>query len=163
MRRGIAVLTASVALNSFGATDCALGDLQRETLLRVNAARTAGGRCGNRAMPPVPAVGWDVSLYAAAHSHSQDMAQRNYFDHRSPEGKGVRQRATAHRYPARTLGENIAGGDTAVAGVMETWLTSPDHCNNIMDPEFTDMAVACVRQAGTQLGTYWTMVLGRKR
>jgi uncharacterized protein YkwD len=25
------------------------------------------------------------------------------------------------------------------------------------------VAVACVRQAGTELGTYWTMVLGRKR
>jgi uncharacterized protein YkwD len=160
-----AVLAASVVLDAVaaGPADCGLRDLQREALLRVNAARSAGHRCGARAMAPAPALGWDVSLYAAANSHSQDMARRNYFEHRSPEGQGVRQRALAQHYPARVMGENIAGGDTSVAQVMQSWLASPEHCENLMDAEFRDVAVACARQAGTEWGTYWTMVLGSKR
>lgn len=161
----MAALAVLAALNVSAANpaDCGLGDLQREALLRVNAVRSAGHRCGSRVMPPVRSVGWDVALHATASSHSHDMALRNYFEHRSPEGRGVRQRALAHHYPARVLGENIAGGDTSVAEVMQSWLASAEHCENIMDPEFTDVAVACARRSGTEFRTYWTMVLGNKR
>jgi uncharacterized protein YkwD len=31
-----------------------------------------------------------------------------------------------------------------------------------MDPKFADVAVACVVQAGTESGTDWTMVVGRR-
>ncbi|MDB5896686.1 MAG: hypothetical protein JWP41_288 [Ramlibacter sp.] len=165
MKASIAALAAVLGLQAFaaGPGDCGLGDVPREALLRVNAARSAGHRCGSRAMPPVPAVAWDVSLYAAASSHSHDMARRHYFDHRSPEGHGVRQRALAHRYPARVMGENIATGDTTVAQAMQSWLASAEHCQNLLDPEFKDVAVACARQPGPELRTYWTMVLGSKR
>jgi uncharacterized protein YkwD len=91
------------------------------------------------------------------------MARRNYFEHRSPEGQSVRERATASHYPWRSIGENIAGGDDSVLEAVQGWLASPAHCENIMDPGFTDVAVACVRQPGSEWGTYWTMVLGRKR
>jgi uncharacterized protein YkwD len=157
-----AVLAALLALNA-SAADCGLGDLQREVLRRVNEARGTGLRCGARSMAPAAPLAWDVSLYGAAASHSTDMARRNYFDHRSPEGRSVRQRASIHRYPWRNIGENIAGGDSTVAEVMQGWLASADHCVNIMDPGFSDVAVACAQQPATQWGTYWTMVLGRKR
>ena len=155
----LAVLRAVAA----GPVVCAVGDLQREALQRVNAVRTAGHRCGARAMPPTSVVGWDVSLDAAASSHSHDMAQRDYFEHRSPEGQGVRERAAAYLYPARMLGENIARGDSGIEEAMQSWMDSVDHCSNIMDPEFTDLAVACASQPGIERGTYWTMLLGRKR
>jgi uncharacterized protein YkwD len=164
VRRGfIAVLSLVVLAASAAPADCGLGDVQREVLARVNAVRASGYRCGARAMVPVRPAAWDVALYAAAHAHSHDMARRHFFDHRNPEGQGVRQRALAHHYPARVLGENIAGGDNSVAEVMHSWLASAEHCLNILDPEFTDIAVACVREPGSQYRTYWTMVLGGKR
>jgi uncharacterized protein YkwD len=133
-----------------------------EVLQRINAARTAGYRCGRHSMAPAAPLKWDASLYSAAAVHSLDMARRNYFEHRSPEGADVANRAAAVHYAWKSVGENIAGGDRSVAEVMQTWLDSPGHCENILNPRFDDVAVACVAQPGSQWGTYWTMVLGHK-
>ena len=142
---------------------CGIATMPQEILQRVNAARAGGRRCGGRTMPPAGPLSWDSQLLSAAASHSQDMARRNYFDHRSPEGVMVSQRASASRYKWKSVGENIAGGDTSVNTVVNGWLDSPTHCENMMDGGYQDIAVACVQQPGTQWGTYWTMVLGRKQ
>jgi uncharacterized protein YkwD len=154
--------TRTMGAGAFGA-QCTSRALSEEILQRVNAARAAGRRCGSRAMGPASALKWDTALHSAASGHSLDMAKRKFFDHRSPEGRSVSERVSASNYPWKSVGENIAGGDRSVAGVVESWLQSPEHCENLMDPNFNDVAVACVEQPGTQWGTYWTMVLGRKR
>lgn len=134
-----------------------------EVLQRVNEARTRRQQCGGKVVPAAPALRWDAALYKAATGHSLDMAQRNYFDHRSPEGQQVRQRVNRNNYKFKVVGENLAGGDESVAEVVQGWLDSPEHCENMMNPEFIDVAVACVAQPGTTYGTYWTMLLGRPR
>ncbi|MEJ8837808.1 CAP domain-containing protein [Ramlibacter sp. AN1133] len=133
-----------------------------EVLQRINAARAAGLRCGRHAMGPAAPLKWDPSLYSAAEGHSLDMARRNYFEHRTPEGADVASRASAVQYRWKTVGENIAAGVRSLPEAMQSWLESPGHCENIMNPQFQDVALACVAQPGTEWGTYWTMVLGRK-
>jgi uncharacterized protein YkwD len=133
-----------------------------EALRRINAARATGQRCGWRSMPPAPPLRWNTALQAAASGHSRDMARRNYFDHRSPEGRTVSERTSATHYKFRMVGENLAGGDRNVASAVQGWVDSPSHCQNMMNAQFTEVAVACVGQPGSQWGTYWTMVLGRK-
>jgi uncharacterized protein YkwD len=133
-----------------------------EVLQRINAARASGYRCGRRAMGPAAPLKWDPSLYAAAERHSVDMARRNYFEHRSPDGADVKTRASAAHYKFRMMGENIAAGVRSVPEAMQAWFESPGHCENIMTAEFQDVAVACAAQPGSEWGTYWTMVLGRK-
>lgn len=91
------------------------------------------------------------------------MALRDYFAHSSPEGKRVGARVTAEGYPWRSVGENIAGGDRSIEIVVRGWMDSPGHCANIMNGEFTEIGAACVERADTTWGTYWTMVLGRRR
>lgn len=145
------------------AANCGIRAMPQEMLQRINAARAAGHRCGLRSMGPARPLRWDASLYAAAAGHSLDMARRNYFEHESPDGSTVSQRASASRYDWKSVGENIAGGDRSVDDAVQGWLASPEHCENIMDPDFRDVAVACVSQPGTQWGTYWTMMLGRRR
>ena len=132
-----------------------------EALRRINAARARPQRCGWRSLPPAPPLRWDTALFLAADSHSRDMARRNYFDHRSPEGRTVSERVSARQYKFRMVGENLAGGDRSVAGAVQGWLNSPSHCENMMNPKFADAAVACVARPGSQWGTYWTLVLGR--
>ena len=142
------------------AADC--GMRAEEALRRINAARAAGRQCGRRYMPPAAPLQWDPQLHSAAAVHSLDMARRNYLEHRSPDGRGVRDRVPAGRARWKMVGENLAGGDRSIGGAMQTWMESRDHCENVMEPAFTDVAVACTAQPGTEWGTYWTMVLGRR-
>jgi uncharacterized protein YkwD len=150
----------NTALMGAGPVQC--GVRAEEALARINAARAAGRRCGSRYMPAAAPLEWDQRLYTAAFGHSSDMAQRNYFDHRSPTGTTVGERVDAARYKWRGVGENIAGGNTSIADAVQARLDSAEHCENLMDAKFGDVAVACVAQPGTQWGTYWTMVLARK-
>jgi uncharacterized protein YkwD len=133
-----------------------------EALLRINAARATGRRCGARSMAPAPPLRWNEQLYAAAAVHSSDMARRNYFEHRSPEGREVSDRVSAARYRWKSVGENLAGGDRSIAEAVDGWLASPDHCETLMEPRYVDVAVACAAQPRSEWGTYWTMVLGRR-
>ncbi|HYE40378.1 MAG TPA: CAP domain-containing protein [Ramlibacter sp.] len=133
-----------------------------EVLQRVNAARAAGARCGGKVAQPARPLRWDDRLYSAAAAHSADMARRNYIEHRSPDGTEVMQRVDASAYPWKSVGENLAAGDLTLDGAVQGWIGSPAHCENMMDPKFVDVAVACVSRPGTDLGTYWTMILARK-
>ena len=133
-----------------------------EALRRINAARAAGQRCGWHRMPPAPPLRWDGALQSVATGHSRDMARRNYFDHRTPEGRTVRDRVAVTGYRMKLVGENLAGGDRELRGALQGWIDSPAHCENLMNPQFSEVAVACVGQAGSQWGTYWTMMLGRR-
>jgi uncharacterized protein YkwD len=144
-------------------TTCRIHDFERTALQHINAARAQARQCGNEAMPGAPPLAWNAMLLDAAVDHSRDMASHDYFDHTGTDGSRVMQRATARGYAWRAIGENIAGGDGSVERVMAGWLRSPDHCKNIMNPEYADIAVACVERDGTRWGTYWTMVLGRRR
>ena len=91
------------------------------------------------------------------------MAHRNYFDHRSPDGRTITERVKASSYKFSVAGENLAGGDPTIASAVQGWIESPSHCENMMNPRFQEVGVACVGSAKSQWGTYWTMVLGRRR
>jgi uncharacterized protein YkwD len=114
-------------------------------------------------MPPVAQLAWNDALFSAAARHSADMARRDYFEHASPEGHRVGARVTSEGYSWRAVGENIAGGDRTVDGVMRGWTASESHCRNMMSAEFSEVGVACVERSNSTWGTYWTMVLGRRR
>ena len=114
-------------------------------------------------MQAARALVWNRALAEAAEQHSVDMTVRRYFDHVSPDGKRVSQRVTDQGYNWRMVGENLAGGDETVPGVLSGWLKSPEHCQNMMSPAYAEVGVACVRQPGSQWGNYWTMVLATRR
>jgi uncharacterized protein YkwD len=158
---GLLALTCVSAADAAFHTSCSVQ--AREALSRINAARAHTQHCGWRSMAPAPALRWDGTLQTVAERHSHDMAARNYFDHRSPEGRTVGERVSASAYKFRLVGENLAGGDANVASAVQGWVESPSHCANLMDPRFADVAVACVGDRRSQWGTYWTMVLGRRR
>lgn len=143
-------------------SDCGISRLRDSVLKQVNDARAKARSCGAIRMTAARPLAWSVSLAEAAELHSVDMAARRYFDHVSPDGKRVSQRVAAQGYPWRAVGENLAGGDTTVAGVISGWLASPGHCKNLMSPAYAEVAVSCVRQPGSQWGNYWTMVLARR-
>lgn len=137
--------------------------IQAEVLQRVNALRAAGAVCGGDTFPATNAVSWNAQLLQAALGHSADMAQKNYFSHTSQDGRTLGQRVTAAGYVWSNVGENIAAGQQSVEQVVTGWANSPGHCRNLMNANFRDVAVACVRNNSSDFRLYWTMNLGRSR
>lgn len=141
---------------------CNLANFRAELLAAVNQARANARICGSSSYPAVAALAWEDRLFSAAARHSRDMAENNYFDHTSLDGRTPGQRIAAEGYAARAWGENIAAGYGTVAAVMQGWLNSPGHCSNIMNASFTELGVSCVRRSGNLYGDYWTMALGAR-
>jgi uncharacterized protein YkwD len=146
------------------AQSCNLPNFSKDLLERINAERRAGATCGGQAKPAVAALGWNTTLTDAAKLHSQDMIARNFFDHTNPSGQDAGDRVSAQGYNWNAVGENIAAGQRSVQQVMDGWMASSGHCNNIMNSNFAEVGVACVLEPNDPNGYdyYWTMVLARQ-
>ena len=147
------------------AATCELPGFQAAALARINRARAAGADChgAGRFGPARPLV-WNDRLALAASQHSRDMSQHDLFSHTGSDGRTVPQRATAVGYPWASIGENIEAGHGSVDDAVAGWMESDHHCANIMEPGFTEMALACVRGGpNTTYTSYWTLDLGRRR
>ena len=152
--------------SSLGDFSCGLNGaagIEAEVIQRINALRAAGAVCGANTFAPTSALTWNTTLLSAAKGHSADMAQKNYFSHTSQDGRTAGQRITAAGYNWSTFGENIAAGQTSVQQVMTGWINSPGHCQNLMNANVRDVAVACVRNDAATYGLYWTMNLARSQ
>lgn len=84
-----------------------------------------------------PELVWMQTVANAAQGHSDDMARRNYFNHRSPEGQGPADRLRAHGVTYRAMGENIAQHPGTPRDVLAGWLASPGHRQNLERCSYT--------------------------
>jgi uncharacterized protein YkwD len=92
----------------------------------------------------------DEALAAAARAHSDDMLRRNFFGHVNPDGQSMKERlppvaaATVSR-----AGENIWSGSgqdytdskRLVQIIVDSWMSSPAHRANLLNPEYTHLGV----------------------
>jgi uncharacterized protein YkwD len=82
------------------------------------------------------------------------MASRRYFSSTSPEGVTLGRRVSNTGYNWAFIGENIASMKASAQAVLQSWLSSPNQCRNIMSPDFTEAAL------GTDpSGRYWVFTL----
>lgn len=137
--------------------------VSQKVLSLVNAARSKDRKCGRSAFSAVPPVGLSAGLNRAALIHSQDMANKNFFEHVGSDGSKVGDRVTRVGYKWRTAGENIAIGAETPEAVVQGWIDSPGHCANIMSPGFTEMGIAFVVNRKSEAGIYWTQVFATPR
>jgi uncharacterized protein YkwD len=135
--------------------------VSRRVLELVNEARGRPTRCGRQTFIATTPLKLSVALVNAALAHSLDMATRDYFDHAGPDGSTPASRVTRAGYAWRAVGENLAAGvatpDEAVAG----WLQSAAHCQNLMDPRFTDMGVGYFVSPKDPSAIFWTQVFAQ--
>lgn len=136
-------------------------DFVRATLRLTNEARAHGAPCGRRRMPPAPALRPSSVLNAAADVHATDMARQGYFDHLDHNGRTPADRVQRAGYREAMIGENIAYGPATPEEVVNGWLASPEHCENLMDARFTEMGLAFEAGHGdARPGLYWVQELG---
>lgn len=120
---------------------------ENEVIRLVNVQRTKAG------LQPLT-QNWQLSR--VARYKSQDMIDKGYFSHTSPTyGSPFRMMESfGIRYSA--AGENIAMGQQSPSEVMNAWMNSPGHRNNIMSPSFTQIGVGLAKDKNGRM--YWTQM-----
>ncbi len=137
--------------------------LATRALQLVNNVRALGTRCGGELFGPAPPVTLSGTLSGVAFGHASDMAEHNYFEHQDLQGKSPSDRVRATGYQEKLVGENIAYGPKTVDEVVQGWLDSPGHCENIMDPRFAEMGVGYAASRDSKHALYWVQVLAEPR
>ncbi len=83
--------------------------------------------------------------------HATDMAQQNYFSH-DGLSESWDQRMNRFGVPG-SKGENIAAGQKSVPEVMNSWMNSPGHRENILQAKFHSTSASLA--LGGTYGYYW--------
>ncbi len=120
------------------ATAKALDGLAAELLKQINQKRTANG---------LSTLSYSSDLQASADIRAKESVQN--FSHLRPDGRGCE---TAVTVDYTVTGENLiqVTSEFATADIMmDTWMNSPTHRNNILLASFTKMAVGIYVSNGT--------------
>ncbi|MCP3144361.1 CAP domain-containing protein [Pyxidicoccus xibeiensis] len=141
--------------------DPAWANLEAQVLTLVNQRRAAGATCGGVAKPAAPALTLDTRLRCAARKHSRDMGTNNFMGHTGSDGSTPWQRMTLAGYTYRSAAENVAAGYSTAAAVVNGWMSSTGHCNNIMNPGLTQLGVGYYYAPSSTYRHYWTQAFGR--
>lgn len=89
------------------------------------------------------------ALNTSALAKAQDMFDKQYFAHESPDGKGAGDLANDVGYEYITIGENLALGNFLNDEVLvRAWMDSPGHRANILNSKYSEIGVSVIR------GTY---------
>ena len=138
-------------------------DTTDEVIDRINDARAQSRRCGSKQYAAVPPLRYSDVLSEASRAHALDMAERGYFDHKTPEGITPTQRLAKTGYQWSLTGENIARGQMSAREAVEGWLASPGHCANIMEPRFSETGFALAEEGGREGALYWVQTFAAPR
>ena len=88
-------------------------------------------------------------LAAVAKAHARDMAEQGYLSHVNPNGEDplIRVRAAGidgFRLLAENIGATSESGDRVTA-IIQKWLASPLHRENILNPAFNTTGLAVLK------------------
>ncbi|MFA5872057.1 MAG: CAP domain-containing protein [Parcubacteria group bacterium] len=116
-----------------------LGNLtQSGTINLTNAERKNNGGLG--------VLSENSKLDQAATLKAKDILAKQYFDHISPDGKGPTDLAKNVNYDYIAIGENLAlGGFASDKELVDAWMASPGHRENILNKAYTEIGVAVVK------------------
>lgn len=100
----------------------------------------------------LPPLRLNRQLSLVARSHSQQMANQNFYGHIDPQGRNHRSRVEASGMSAYLIGENlmkcVRASDPAGLSV-QSWMRSPAHRKNILLSEMQETGVGIWRQGQT--------------
>ena len=116
-------------------------DLPQQVIQLVNQERSKAG------LAPLAA---DTQLNADALVRARETTK--VFDHVRPNGSSF---ATAVTIEWGTVGENIAWGQNSAQMVMNTWMNSPGHRQNILSSSYTKNGVGVAEENGK---LYWVQL-----
>jgi len=141
--------------------DASLDTLEDTVLCLVNRERTSRGLVRLRA---------NSRLATAATKYSRLMVAQDFFSHVSPSGSTMSARIKASGYlkggRSYRFGENLAWGTGDLGSPVEivnTWMHSPGHRANILQPAYREVGVGVALGApGQDEGATYTTEFGVK-
>lgn len=125
----------------------------------INQVRASAQICGEKPYQPAQSVAWNNKLFKAAKTHSRDMATNNFFSHLGSDDSNVSLRVANQNYEWNAVAENISGGTDTPEQTLESWMASPGHCRNLMNPQYNEIGMSCAVNVNSEFGIYWTIVL----
>jgi len=125
-------------------------------LALVNVERAKGAVCGSLVMPPVPPLRLEPHLVRAAQLHSDDQAAHFAMGHGGSDGSSPGVRATRAGYEWSVVAENVAWNQPTPEVVVQAWMDSPGHCENMMRSEVSELGAG-------ETDLFWTLVFAAPR
>jgi uncharacterized protein YkwD len=95
-------------------------------------------------------VQWDEKTSKVALSHSKDMADQNYFSHKSKDGRTLSDRLAEGDVAFIQAGENIAANYTDGVAAVQGWMNSEGHRKAMLNKEYTHLGVGVFNKYYTQ-------------
>lgn len=86
----------------------------------------------------------DDALTLSARAKGEDMLAKDYWAHVSPNGGTPWSFFTGNGYQYKYAGENLARDFEAPKDVVNAWLESPTHRENLLSSKYQDIGVAVV-------------------
>lgn len=104
-------------------------------------------------------------LNAAAQTHSVDMALNDFFNHTGSDQSTPFDRITGSGYDYALAAENIAAGYATPRSVVDAWMDSPGHRENILYPGLEEIGIGFYflpNDSGALVRRYyWTQDFGK--
>jgi len=106
-----------------------------------------------------------TQLMAAAQMKAEDMAKGHFFAHTAPDGTVAWDYFKKVGYPYQVAGENLAITNESANAVIQGWLNSPTHRENLLSTEYVDMGIGMASFGDYQghKGTYVVVAFYGKR
>ncbi len=154
---GVAIVFSALAATVAPAADITPESQPERLLAEINVVRERHGLGLLRA---------DPRLAAAAKGHAADMAERDFFDHRAPDGAGLVARIVRAGYAYAHVAENLAAGHERADEVVATWMQSEGHRRNLLNAEDVDAGVgyfdAPDDDGRVRYRHYWVAIFGHR-
>lgn len=142
MKRLILAILLCLAINTAPAAANYAPNITPGGLLQGNnQERTAAG-VGNLTV--------NLRLTSAAQARANDMAARDYWSHRSPEGWDSEHFIDNAGYKGVVIGENLAYGQESNSEIIAHWMSSPTHRTVMLDGRFKEVGYATADSADYQ-------------
>lgn len=105
----------------------------------------------------------DNQLDRAANLHTDEMVRADQMSHQLPGEASLGDRVSATGYQWSSVGENVAAGYSTPEDVVEGWMNSVGHRENILNPNFTHLGVGYSNNPDndnsySDQDIYWTQV-----
>ncbi len=119
---------------------------KRDVLNLVNQERAKNG---------LAALSWGATCEEAANIRAREIMTS--YAHTRPDGSSWSTTCPIPQTGGKS-GENLNAGNAAVSPqtVVTSWMNSPDHRKNILDPDFKYLSVGFVFDPNSQHKTYWS-------